>query len=75
MTQDLFPLRSKSKEKKIHRQNFDIWVLSWDFWYLGYRNHFPIWEVLGLPLSPEPSATMLVSCAPKNSHGKTGLHS
>lgn len=33
--------------------------MSCGFWYLGCRNRLPVCEVLGLPLSPEPSSILV----------------
>ena len=52
MTQDL-SLRSKGeKVKEIYRENFDIWVLPYNFWCFECRNRSQLCEALGLPLSP-----------------------
>lgn len=76
MTQDL-SVRSKGEKlkKKYIERILTYGFVSCGFWYLGCRNHFPICEILGLPLSPEPSSSMLVSCFPEDSPGKISLHS
>lgn len=62
MTQDLL-LRNEGgnvKKRKFIERILAYGFVSCGFWYLGCRKHFLIWEVLSLPLSPEPSPGMLL---------------